>query len=132
MDLLGINQSVLRGILKVGHYRIQKKTNQEDWKNFSWELNVYGFKIIVKLFFNFCSSSFLSCLNSLKRLEKICLMKVRVLRERSLVRIPYCGHQPFKARGKFTWHYCWYIDCNLKNGMVDFEDGWLVKSTLMT
>ena len=41
-------------------------------------------------------------------------------------------NQSFKARGKFTWHYCWYIDCNLKNGMVYFEDGWLVKSTIMT
>jgi hypothetical protein len=51
MDQLGINQSVLRGILKVGHYRIQKKTDQDN--NFYWELTVYGFKIIVTLFYIF-------------------------------------------------------------------------------
>jgi hypothetical protein len=35
-----------------------------------------------------------------------------------------------KMEWKLTWHY--YIHCNPAKGRVDFEDGWLIKSSFIT
>jgi hypothetical protein len=35
-----------------------------------------------------------------------------------------------KMKWKLTWHCC--ICCNPAKGRVDFEDGWLIKSSFIT
>jgi hypothetical protein len=35
-----------------------------------------------------------------------------------------------KIKWKFTWHCC--ICCNPAKGRVEFEDGWLIKSSFIT
>jgi hypothetical protein len=54
---------------------------------------------------------------------------------------PYCGdhflgtihldqNMEAKIEWKLTWHNCIY--CNPAKGRVDFEDGWLIKSSFIT
>jgi hypothetical protein len=59
--------------------------------------------------------------------------------ERSWVQTLYCGapctihmDQSMEAKidWKITWHCC--ICCNPSKGRVDFEDGWLIKSSFTT